>query len=98
MVVLFCYFFFVVEMVDVIEQRFCIKFCFKLVECVKANKYLNRRKPTTGLIGLKMAESQMTKTKVLDELHLAQRWKMLQKCANLPTRTVGERSVTFTTL
>ena len=78
------------------EQRFCIKFCFKLVECDKTHKYLNRNKPTTGLNGLKMAECQMTKTKVLEELHLTQRWEMLQKCARLPTRTVGERSVTFT--
>jgi hypothetical protein len=85
-------------MVDMKEQRFCIKFCFKLVQCMKAHKYLYRRKATTGLTGLKMAENQMTKTKVLDELHLAQRWKMLQECASLHTRTVGELSVTFTTL
>ena len=68
MVVLFCDFL-IVEMEDVKEQRFCIKFYFKLVECDKAHKYLNRRKPTTGLTRLKMTGSQMTKTKFLDELH-----------------------------
>jgi hypothetical protein len=77
-------------MVDVEEEHFCIKFCFNIVECVKAHKYFNRRKPTTGLTGLKMAEIQMTKSKVLDELHLAQRWKILQKCASSPTRTVAK--------
>jgi hypothetical protein len=57
-----------------------------------------RRKPTTGLTGLKMAELQLTMTKVLDKLQPAQRQKMLQKCVRSSARTVGKRSITFATL
>jgi len=75
-----CWFFlrfFVVEKMDVKEQCFRIKFCFKPVECHKAHKYLNRHKPTTGVTCSKMAKCQMTKTNILDDFHLAQRWEML---------------------
>ena len=94
----FAIFFFFVEMVDVKGQSFCIKFCFKLTECGKAQKYFNkhllphwvRRQTTTGLTGLKMAGSQMKRTKVPDEFHSAQRRKVHEVTHGDRRRTIGD--------
>jgi hypothetical protein len=72
-------------MVDVKEERVCIKLVRvgkNLTKCL--NKHLVvtlwvRRKPVTDLRSLKMAESQLTMTKGLDDLQPAQRWKNVTK-------------------
>jgi hypothetical protein len=72
----------------------------KLTKCLNKHLVMTlwvRRKPMTGLTGLKMAERDLTMTKVLDDLQPAQRRKMLQKCVRLFARTVGEQSMTFAT-
>lgn len=47
---------------------------------------------------LKMAEHQLMMTNVLDDLQLAQRLKMLQKCIRVTARIIGEKSMMFATL
>jgi hypothetical protein len=66
------------EMVDVKEQRVCIKFCFKLgnsaakthqiVKQEFGDDALGQTQTPTGFAGLKMAERQLTMMNVLDYL------------------------------
>jgi hypothetical protein len=90
---------FFVEMVDMKEQRVCIKFCSKLGKSAAKTHQMIKQAfgDDAGLTGIKMAERQLTMTNVLDDLQPAQRRKMLQKCVTWSARTVGEQSKTFAT-